>query len=541
MTDTETGKEGLTRKELIASGAGAAAAALLAQGAGPGVERALGASGGGGRNVKGMNIILFISDQERAIQHFPSDWMRKNLPGMRRLRRHGVSFERAFTSACMCSPSRASMMTGYFPAQHGVKYTLEESMTKARNPQVEMPLPSELPNLATVMKAAGYTTIYKGKWHLSKPAPGEEATQEIVSKYGFDRWDPPDAGANQDIDQAGGGTPDNDGRFMDSTGAGANEGALDYLNSKAAKHQPFFMVISLVNPHDVLFYPKVWEEAGYDESALEGEMHPPATVDEDLSTKPSVQKEFVTLMDTLGGRLNTREKQRKYLNFYGNLMKQSDKYLVDVLDSLEANGMMDDTLIVRTSDHGEMGLAHGGMRQKNFNFYEETLRVPMVWSNPKLFPKAKTSDSPVSHVDLLPTLASLVGAPKSVRRDWQGVDYSKLVLGAGRGRPTQDYVVFTYDDYQSGQPFPPYPKPPNHVVSIREERWKLAKYYDAKPRRRKRRERPQWEMYDLKRDPLEKQNLADEGYDRTPLQEREYRRLRRKLARVQKTRLRPLS
>ncbi len=539
MSDSETGTRGLTRKELIGSGAAAAAAAVLAQGAGPGVERALAGPREGG-SVKGMNMILFISDQERAIQHFPPNWLRRNLPGMRRLRRHGLSFENACTSACMCSPSRASMMTGYFPAQHGVKYTLEEGMTKAKNPQVEMPLPAAMPNMATVMKAAGYNVVYKGKWHLSKPPAGEEATPAEAAAYGFDRWNPPDAGANQEIDQAGGGKAHNDRRYMDRKGVGANEGALQYLGSSAAQEQPFFMVISLVNPHDVLFYPKVWREAGYHLPDLMGEMHPPATVAEDLSTKPTVQKEFVTLMNTLGGKLDTPEKQRKYLNFYGNLMKASDEYLVAVLSKLEETGLLDETMIIRTSDHGEMGLTHGGMRQKNFNFYEETLRVPLVFSNPKLYPRPYRTDAMVSHVDLLPTLANLVDAPRSARADWQGVDYSQQVLRPAQRYRGQNYVVFTYDDYQSGQPHGPYPKPPNHIVSIREERWKLAKYSDVNPDK-KARKRPQWEMYDLERDPLERRNLAGKGYRRTPLQERQYRRLRRKLARVQRTRLRPLT
>ena len=100
----------------------------------------------------------------------------------------------------------------------------------------------------------------------------------------------------------------------------------------------------------------------------------------------------------------------------------------------------------------------------------------------------------------------------------------------------QDYVVFTYDDYQSGQNNRPYPKPPNHIVSIREERWKLAKYYDPKGRRE-----PQWEMYDLRRDPLEKRNIAYPGHERTPTEEREMARLKRKLARVEETRLEPTS
>ncbi|HEY6551307.1 MAG TPA: sulfatase-like hydrolase/transferase, partial [Solirubrobacterales bacterium] len=234
----------------------------------------------------------------------------------------------------------------------------------------------------------------------------------------------------------------------------------------------------------------------------------------------------------LTGKPKNREQMRNYLNFYGNLMRSSDSYLVNVLDKLEETGLFDNTLIVRTADHGEMGLAHGGLRQKNFNFYEEATRVPLVYSNPKLFPKPAKTDALVSHVDFLPTLASLAAAPKSARANWQGVDYSKLVLHPSSNKSVQDYVVFTYDDYQSGQASRPYPKPPNHIVSIREGRWKLAKYYDVKGRKP-----PQWEMYDLKTDPLEKKNLAYSGHKRTPKQEEEFKRLKLKLARVERTRL----
>ena len=192
--------------------------------------------------------------------------------------------------------------------------------------------------------------------------------------------------------------------------------------------------------------------------------------------------------------------------------------------------------MIATADHGEMGTAHGGMRQKNFNFYEESTRVPLVYSNPRLFKKPRTSDALVSHVDFLPTLASLVGAPaERPRLDWQGVDYSDQILSRSP-KPSQNYTVFTYDDCQSGQSSGPYPKPPNHIVSIRERRYKLARYYDADGK-----VPDQWEMYDLKTDPLERMNLAHKGHKRTPEQERQYRRLRRKLAQVEQTRLQPLS
>src|SRR5437870_13905463 len=109
-------------------------------------------------------------------------------------------------------------------------------------------------------------------------------------------------------------------------------------------------------------------------------------------------------------------------------MKSSDNYLVQVLDTLDDLDLTDDTLIIRTADHGEMGLAHGGLRQKNFVFYEEAIRVPLVYSNPQFYPAPHTSSALVSHVDFLPTIANLFDVPHSARAAWQGVDYSRLVF-----------------------------------------------------------------------------------------------------------------
>jgi hypothetical protein len=85
-------------------------------------------------DLKGMNVLIFITDQQRATQHFPPHRAEQNLPGLTRLKRRSLTFERAFCDSCMCSPSRATLMTGYFPAQHGVKWTLEESMPDDHTP-----------------------------------------------------------------------------------------------------------------------------------------------------------------------------------------------------------------------------------------------------------------------------------------------------------------------------------------------------------------------------------------------------------------------
>jgi choline-sulfatase len=121
-------------------------------------------------------------------------------------------------------------------------------------------------------------------------------------------------------------------------------------------------------------------------------------------------------------------------------------------------------------------------------------------------------------------------------RHREGVDYSSVVLHAD-AKPPQKYIVFTYDDYQSGQPQGAYPGPFNHIVSIREERYKLAQYYN--PSRTD--GSSEWEMYDLLTDPLETTNLAWPTYKRTPEEEKEFLRLRAQLAAVAKERLQPLT
>ena len=133
------------------------------------------------------------------------------------------------------------------------------------------------------------------------------------------------------------------------------------------------------------------------------------------------------------------------------------------------------------------------MRQKNFNFYEESTRVPLVYSNPRLFKKAQTSDALVSHVDFLPTLASLIGAPAAARDAWQGIDYSDQILGRNRRERRRTTPSSPTTTGSPASRKGPYPQAPNHIVSIRERRYKLARYYDVAGK-----VPDQWEMYDLK-------------------------------------------
>jgi choline-sulfatase len=163
--------------------------------------------------------------------------------------------------------------------------------------------------------------------------------------------------------------------------------------------------------------------------------------------------------------------------------------------------------------------------------------VPLTFSNPRLFPEPRQSDALVSHVDLLPTLASLIDAPAEARADWQGVDYSSLLLDANASPVhLQDHVVFTYDDLRCAQNVMQLVPPPNRIVSVREERYKLARYYDGDGV-----EPDQWEMYDLPEDPEERVNLAFPDASPTTEQVAVRERLKAKLQEVTATRLQPLA
>jgi choline-sulfatase len=503
------------------------------------------------RSYVGMNVILFIIDQQRAVQHFPKGWEKQYLPGLTRLKQNGITFQNAVCNTSMCSPSRSTLFSGYFPAQHGVKYTLEADMPSSSYPQVEMP--TDLPNLATVMTAAGYATPFKGKWHCSKAASGETdpATDPPcvpnegwvpadLETYGFERWNPQDAGANQDVCQAGGGSVNNDGRFMYDDGdvAAGQEGIIAYLKEAAKQDQPFFLTASMVNPHDVLAYPSNFEDFGYTDDYLKSTgITRPETADERLKTKPAIQNRYVKFCELAGLAPSTADEQTNYLNFYGNLMRETDAHLVSILDTLDQLKLTENTLVIVTADHGEVGTAHGGMIQKNFNIYEETLRVPLVYSNPKLFPKPIKSTALVSHVDFVPTMASLFRAPSSARADWQGVDYSSILKRPNqKGAEVQPYTVFTFDDWQSGQSSGPYLAGATHISAIRKKRFKLARYYDPTGNTA-----DEWEMYDRKNDPLEQRNIAFPGTKRTKKEKKAYVQLRKQLEAVERTRLQPLA
>ena len=123
------------------------------------------------------DIILIITDQERATQNFPIGWEKENLHSLTFLKQNGFSFDRAFCNSCMCSPSRATLFTGTYPAQHNVTQTLTFGGDYS---PAEVELSNTLPNMARMLIDDGYDVQYRGKWHLSK---GEGENGKLSGTY----------------------------------------------------------------------------------------------------------------------------------------------------------------------------------------------------------------------------------------------------------------------------------------------------------------------------------------------------------------------
>lgn len=483
------------------------------------------------------NIIILMTDQQRAFRYFPESWISKHLKNFTELQATGITFTNAICNASRCSPSRSVLYTGQYTWQTGVF-------------SVGGTLPTDIPTIGKLMEEAGYEMVYKGKWHLSggdepfnrpvDPALMAKAAQDIQDHYNIGGWNPPDAGVAgagnfsalkgakrnepksvptsgpQQVSpyfSLGGSLIENDDRYVIGPDAvDGQQSAIEYLNEyqKSGSTQPFCLAVSLVNPHDVNVFPDfvasmqyfkdrdIWQ--GFKEITL-----PPSYEKDQLEYKPTVQKQFLDITNA-AEPFKDGLTQQEYLQFYAYLHLFPDR-LFDHLMSHISEDLRNNTIIIRLADHGEMGMSHGGLRFKDLNAYQETMNVPLVFSNPVLFPQAQTTAELVGLVDIMPTLAGIVGLTYEQRKqfDFKGIDFSKVLLDPIAH--TQDKMLYTYDDnVPAGET--------GYIRTLVKAGHKFSVYYqtsDGTPTGIIDQSTFEYELYDMKKDPDEITNLMPVG------------------------------
>ncbi|MFB2864041.1 sulfatase-like hydrolase/transferase [Aeromonas sp. MdU4] len=397
------------------------------------------------------NILFIFTDQERYSPTLPGAL---SLVGHRRLMESGTTFTNHYSSAVMCTSSRAVLMTGLQTCDNGMFENVDMPYVKA--------LSTKIPTVGTLLRQQGYYTAYKGKWHLNRDfdtdTPSRLFSAEMEA-YGFaDFVWPGDVLAHS-----------LGGYKNDHMVAGS---AISWLRGTgqalSQEGKPWALFVSLVNPHDIMYFnTDAPGEARQDPGnllmhATRAPDHPDyrrrwelplaATRYQSLTTpdRPAAHREFdLAWSHTLGRIPNEDARWQRFNDFYCNSLKSVDHQLVRLLDELAQLGLEENTMVVFTSDHGEMGGAHG-LRGKGPFAYEESVHVPLMIRHPDVA-GGQRCQSLTSHIDMVPSLLSLCGMPREKMHELAGRVLPGQEIGRALGNvaaselhTVRERVLFTY-------------------------------------------------------------------------------------------------
>jgi arylsulfatase A-like enzyme len=382
------------------------------------------------------DVIIVMTDEERAIPPYEASevrtWRQRTLAGQRWFDENGVSFTRHYTGSLACVPSRPTIFTGQYPDLHGVTQT--DGIGKVfDDSRMRWLRRGEVPTLGNWFTAAGYDTHYDGKWHISHADLDDPATGGVLATNDDDGVVDPvavqrylDAEPLADFGFSGWVGPEPHGALLANAGVRRDPLIADrvvaWLEDRYARRRagdeaalrPFLLVASFVNPHDIVLFPTWVLRSPLKSSHLDPPPVPPApTADEDLRTKPAAQIAFREAYYSGYGpagpveQIYQRNGQR-YRDLYYRLHAEVDTPIDRVRRAVTSSS--DDAVLVRTSDHGDLLGAHGGLHQKWFNLYDEATRVPLVIARTgSRSTGPRVIDAPTSHVDIVPTLLGAAG------------------------------------------------------------------------------------------------------------------------------------
>lgn len=457
MDDSKDSFTDLTRRKFLQSlGAGSALASMpMLASAATGKHTAPRARSLAGKTPQAprkrpLNVLLIMSDQERGWPDLPSNL---GLHAHERLLEAGTGFTNFNVNTTPCSPSRSNIYTGQHTQHTGIGTNVGS-----------FPFPSldtKIPTLGHMLRDHGYYTAYKGKWHLSDIpcdpnvhyGPYSDASQAL-EPYGF--ADASHTGIADGATWCG----------FKFDGETASEAAL-WLNEQGKNvDKPWFLAVNFVNPHDICWFDmpdRQFRDTRLQEHFLSPVMPPPVHAIYDkywdvalpnsyyhdkFQDKPWAQVSYRDDCNMVYGHLDHDDEARwrAYQSFYFNCIRDMDRHVGTVLDALQENGLADNTIIIYTSDHGDMLGAHG-LRQKGPTMYKENVRVPLIIRHPDV-PGGNTTDAIGSAVDIAPTILSMCGVDDATRAErhpqLKGVDLSPTVAKAA-ARTARDEHGHLYD------------------------------------------------------------------------------------------------
>ena len=510
------------------------------------------------------NILLIMTDEERYPPPYEApevaEYRRTQLTARDSIRSSGLEFHRHYAGSTACSASRATLFTGQYPSLHGVSQT-DGVAKKATDPAVSWLDPDAVPTLGDYFRAGGYRTLYRGKWHIShadllipgthdglmsSDDEGEFIPENLAAYRRADRLDP--FGFSGWIGREPHGVAKSDcGAVRDNVFAEEAEQMFAELGNSRGDG-PWLAVTSFVNPHDILFAGLFWDQLlkfGPPDDTVPDIPEAPSQSDS-FEGRPACHEQF---KETWPKMLFDQQPDEAYRRLYYYLHKLSDRAISRVLGALHDSGMADETIVVFTSDHGDLAGSHGGMIQKWYNAFDESIRVPLLVSGPGVATRTEGVGTPTSHVDLIPTLLGLAGIdPEQAAagaaqhhteaQPLPGRDLSGVITGSVAPEAVAAPLYFmTDDDFTrgenqknalTGEAFEAVDVP-SRVESVitslptgeggAEELWKLNHYYErldewseghgipTDPMAGAAAE-PFWEVHNLTVDPEERRNRA---------------------------------
>jgi arylsulfatase len=397
-----------------------------------------------------LNILFVFTDQERYFSNLPPGL---SLPGHERLWRTGTNFAQHYVSAVMCTSSRAVILTGLQTADNRMFENTDMPWAPELDPKI--------PTIGHMLRKAGYYTVYKGKWHLTKRFDQHEPDRLFtrdMEAYGFADYASPGDVVGHTLG----------GYEFDHLIAGS---AITWLRRKGvalnANGTSWCLTVSLVNPHDIMYFDtdapgavrqntgrllqalsRPPERAFY-KASWEQALSPTNTQDLRAPDRPHAHAEYQDAWDVFLGHVpNEPERWRRFSNFYINSLRAVDAQLASIMQELDALGLSDRTIIIFTADHGELGGAHGGMRGKGPFAFEEAIHVPLIVHHPDVQGGGEAK-ALTSAIDIAPSLLALAGAEREsgelAGRELPGKDFTPL-LGGGAAKvdAVRDSVLFTY-------------------------------------------------------------------------------------------------